>query len=126
MRPLRYSINVTLDGCVDHLHEIIEQSTADLNRLARTQRWCHSVTLLRTMPAIGPITALTILAELGDIDRFGGRAAVSNYAGLVPVQRDSNEKHHRGGITHRGPSHLRGILMEAACSDVVATTRPAH
>jgi hypothetical protein len=67
-----------------------------------------------TMPGVGLITALTILAELGDIDRFRGRDAVANYAGLVPVVRSSNEKHWSGGITHRGPRHLRAALVEAA------------
>jgi len=99
---------------MDQLHERIEQSTAALTHLARSQRWCKPVALLRTMPGVGLITALTILAELGDITRFKSRAAVSNYAGLVPVTRDSNEKHFGGGITHRGSSHLRGVLSEAA------------
>ena len=99
---------------IDQLQETIDQSTAALTQQARSQRWCKSVALLRTMPGIGPITSLMILAELGDLNRFKGRAAVSNYAGLVPVVRDSNSKHYSGGITHRGSSHLRGALMEAA------------
>jgi transposase len=99
---------------IDQLQETIKQSTASLNQLARSQRWCKPAALLRTMPGIGPITALTILAELGDITRFKSRASVSNFAGLVPVMRDSNDKHYHGGITHRGPAHLRSVLVEAA------------
>jgi transposase len=99
---------------IDQLQGTLEQSTADLMRLSRSQRWCKPVALLRTMPGVGPITSLTILAELGEIGRFKSRAAVSNYAGLVPVVRDSNQKHYSGGITRRGPTHLRGVLIEAA------------
>jgi transposase len=99
---------------IDQLHETIEQSTASLNQLARSQRWCKPVALLRTMPGLGPITSLTILAELGDVTRFKSRASVSNFAGLVPVVRDSNGKHFAGGITRRGPAHLRAALVEAA------------
>jgi transposase len=99
---------------IDQLRQTIAQSTAALNQLARSQRWCHQAALLRTMPGVGLITSLTLLAELGDIHRFKSRAAVSNFAGLVPVLRDSNDKHYGGGITHRGPTHLRGALVEAA------------
>ena len=103
---------------IDQLHETIEQSTAALTQQARGQRWCKPAALLRTMPGVGPITSLVILAELGDLTRFRSRASVSNYVGLVPVVRDSNNKHYSGGITHRGSSHLRGALTEAAWTAV--------
>jgi transposase len=99
---------------VDQLEETIEKSNKALGQLARSQRWCKPSALLRTMPGVGPITSLTILAELGDIGRFKSRASVSNFAGMVPVVRNSNEKHYSGGITHRGPTHLRAALVEAA------------
>jgi transposase len=99
---------------IDALDEVIDQSTASLRTLARSQRWCKDEALLRTMPGVGLITALTILAELGDVGRFRSRAAVSNYAGLVPVVRNSDTKHFGGGITRRGPAALRGALAEAA------------
>jgi transposase len=70
------------------------------------------------MPGIGLITAMTILAELGDLDRFHSRAAVANYVGLVPVCRSSNDKRYSGGITHRGSKHLRAMLTEAAWAAV--------
>lgn len=101
-------------GLVDELDGSLKESERDLRGQAKRERWCKSVALLETMPGVGLITALTILAELGDIDRFHGRDAVANYAGLVPVVRSSNEKHWSGGITHRGPQHLRAVLVESA------------
>jgi len=113
---------------IDELERVIDQSTASLRTLARSQRWCKREALLRTMPGIGLITAMTILAELGDVERFKSRAAVSNYAGLVPVVRDSNAKPLRrrdhaprsggaargaggGGMGKRGPgAAVRGHL----------------
>lgn len=99
---------------LDQLTQTIEESTKALNQLSRSQRWCKQVALLKTMPGVGPITSLTILAELGDLSRFRSRAAVSNFAGLVPTIRNSNEKHYAGHITRRGPTHLRAALVEAA------------
>jgi transposase len=99
---------------LDHLEERISESNRDLREVMRSPRWAKPAALLQTMPGIGVITALTILAELGDLKRFKSRAAVANYAGLVPVVRDSNNKHYSGGVTHRGSAHLRGVLTEAA------------
>ena len=99
---------------VDQLQETIKASTAQLKALARQERWCASAARLQTMPGVGLITSLTILAELGEISRFKSRAAVSNFAGLVPVVRNSNETQYSGGITHRGPTHLRAVLVESA------------
>jgi transposase len=103
---------------IDQLEETVEQSTKALVKLSRTPRWSKPAALLRTMPGIGPITSLVILAELGDVNRFKSRAAVSNYAGLVPVVRNSNDKRYSGGITRRGSGHLRGAMVEAAWTSV--------
>ena len=99
---------------LDQFDALIRASAGSLRELARRPRWAKPAALLQTMPGIGLITALTILAELGDLGRFRSRAAVANYAGLVPVVRDSDSKCYRGGITHRGSSHLRSMLTEAA------------
>ncbi len=110
-----------LDRYLDMMDEIdrtIAASTASLRELMRRPRWAKPAALLQTMPGIGLITAMTILAELGNLDRFRSRAAVANYAGLVPVCRSSNDKHYSGGITHRGSKHLRAMLAEAAWTAV--------
>lgn len=99
---------------IDQLKETIEQSNQSLRQLAGRQRWCKPAALLQTMPGVGLITSLMILAELGDINRFRSRAAVSNFAGFVPVMRDSNDKRFSGHVTRRGPAHLRAVLVEAA------------
>ena len=99
---------------MDQIHQAVDESTASLRELMRRPRWSKAAALLMTMPGIGLITALTILAELVNLNRFRSRAAVANYAGLVPVVRDSNQKHYSGGISHRGSNHLRAVLGEAA------------
>jgi transposase len=99
---------------IDQFKETIEESNKSLRELSGRQRWCKPAALLQTMPGIGLITSLTVLAELGDINRFKSRASVSNFVGFVPVMRNSNEKQFSGHITRRGPSHLRAVLIEAA------------
>ena len=51
---------------MDHIETIIGESTQSLKELARRPRWSKPAALLQTMPGIGLITALMILAELGD------------------------------------------------------------
>jgi len=99
---------------MDHLDQAVTDSTTDLRQLSRHPRWAKRTALLTTMPGVGLLTALMILAELGNLKRFASRAAVANYAGLIPIIRDSNEKHFSGGISRRGPKHLRAMLVEAA------------
>lgn len=103
-----------LMGLIDTLDHVLADSARSLKALAGAPRWQDEATRLQTIPGIGLVTSLTILAELGDWTRFKSRAAVANYSGLVPVVRDSNDKQYRGGITHRGSNHLRAVLTEAA------------
>lgn len=115
--PLDEAGRIILDRYLQAMHQVdslVQESTLSLKDLSRQPRWGKSSALLQTMPGIGLITAMTILAELGNIQRFACRAAVANYAGLTPIIRDSNEKHFAGGISHRGSTHLRAVLVEAA------------
>jgi transposase len=76
-----------------------------------------AVKILDSMPGVGPRTAETIAAHLGDAARFKTSGQVSAYAGLVPKQFQSGELDRRGRITRRGPAILRKLLVECAwCS----------
>jgi transposase len=110
---------------LDAIEQAVRASTRELRELScdDVARWRRPLALLCTMPGVGLIHGLTILAELGDVDRFRSRAAVSNWAGLVPVVRDSNHKRFAGHITRRGSAHLRATMTEAAWSAVRAGPR---
>jgi len=100
---------------IEKLDALLNESQRQLRELARADRWRASVELLLSMPGVGLITALMVLAELGDIDRFTCRGAVSNYAALVPAVRESNGKRSGSGRLARGGNrHLRHVLVEAA------------
>jgi transposase len=60
------------------------------------------------------ITAMTVMAELGDITRFNSPRQLMKYLGLVPSEYSSGSKTRRGGITKTGNGHVRRVLMEAA------------
>jgi transposase len=70
--------------------------------------------LHENLEGVGPQTALTIVCELGDVNRFTSTRAVASYVGLAPRVANSADKAHHGKITKRGNSELRWILSEWA------------
>lgn len=83
-------------------------------KIEKTAREMPQAKLLQTMPGIGPITALTVIAEVGDFSRFPKAEKLASFAGLVPRQRSSGEKIRLGPITHYGSRYLRSAMVEAA------------
>jgi transposase len=71
-------------------------------------------TSLLTVPGIGPITAMAILAETGDLNRFNNPDEFASYLGLVPGEQSSGETVYSISIQSRCNRHLRPLLIEAA------------
>jgi transposase len=67
---------------------------------------------------IGPVLALTIRAEVGDIARFRRGAELASYAGLVPRVDASASRYRTGPITREGSPWLRWAFVEAAIHGV--------
>lgn len=74
-----------------------------------------------TIPGASYYTALTIYAELGEIDRFDGDKEVVSYVGLNPVIRESPDSRIEGSISKRGSSRVRWLLVQAAHTAVHAS-----
>ncbi|UCE36708.1 MAG: IS110 family transposase [Thermoplasmata archaeon] len=71
------------------------------------------VRLLSTIPGIGVYSALIILSEIGDINRFSSEEKLYSYAGMIPRVHQSGDSSYQGRITKEGSKHLRWILVEA-------------
>ena len=69
---------------------------------------------LQTVPGVGPLVALTVLAVFSDVRRFPTAKHAASYAGLVASSYDSGDRVQHGRITRRGSSELRSMLCEAA------------
>ncbi len=70
--------------------------------------------LRETIPGVGPRTAETVVAYLGDPHRFRSGKQGSAYGGRVPRQYPSGESNRRGRSTRRGPALLLQLLVECA------------
>lgn len=105
---------------VDQMDAAILEQTRALEKMAAEDaraRW------LQTVPGIGAYAAMVILAEVGEIERFGTKRALASYAGLTPSVRESAGKRRRGGIGHHGSGTLRWIMLQVA--QVAARHSPA-
>ncbi len=66
------------------------------------------------MRGVALLTAITFVAEIGDIRRFESPRQVMAYLGLVPSERSTGDKVRRGGITKAGNASARRVLIEGA------------
>lgn len=96
---------------IDSVNREIEAMEKDIKNTVVQN---NSLTLLKTIPGVGDITALTILSEVGDINRFSDPKKLHSYAGLVPKVHSSGESSRYGSITKEGSRFLRYIMIETA------------
>ena len=85
-----------------------------IEELAQAKRYNERVRMLCCLKGIGVHTALSLLVEVGDFNRFPAAKNFSHYLGLVPGENSSSTSTHRLGITKSGNNHLRWLLVEAA------------
>ncbi len=72
------------------------------------------VTMLRSIPGLGPILAVVVALEIDDITRFGAAPKLAAYAGLVPSTYASGGKVFHGHLLHMSNKWLRWAFIEAA------------
>jgi transposase len=105
-----------------HLLEVVQEEAqaADATLVARAAD-DPIAGALDALVGIGPVLALTIRAEVGDITRFRRGPELACYAGLVP-RVDASADHYRSGrITRQGSPWLRWALVEAAIHAIKRT-----
>jgi transposase len=106
----------------DYLHEVEHEQ----DRIARLEKAIDDsietmpekmrevVDALQSLRGIAKISAVTIMAELGEVSRFETPRQLMGYSGAVSSEYSSGESTRRGGITKTGNAHLRRIVVEAA------------
>jgi transposase len=72
------------------------------------------VDALQALRGVAAITAIGLVAEIGDLARFSHPRKLMGYLGLVPSEHSSGERTSRGSITKTGNAHARRLLTEAA------------
>ena len=72
------------------------------------------IAALQALRGVAQVSAATIVAEQGQVSRFGRPSQLMSYSGTVASEYSSGTRRRRGGITKTGNAHLRRIVIEAA------------
>lgn len=101
--------------------ESVDLATARVARLTkqmseRSATWEKAplVTALQALRGVEMVTAVTLVAEIGDFRRFASPSELMSFVGLVPSEHSSGGSRRLGRITRTGNTHVRRILIEAA------------
>jgi transposase len=94
--------------------ERINRLEAALHQCAQNSAQLALIRALQAFRGIGFLSAVTLVAETGDLRRFRTAPQFMAYAGMVPAESSSGGKQQRGSITKAGNSLLRHVLGEAA------------
>lgn len=111
MRPAAQRVILSNLTLIDHLEHQIQALVADLTLSADLE---ENVKLLVTIPGVGWLTAMILLAEIGDIRRFNSPKSLCHWAGLTPRVRMSDAVVRHGRITKQGSPYLRAAMTRVA------------
>ena len=106
---------------LDDLRDAIGATEARVDRLtaavaaqATSGPFADLIGALTSLRGVGVVTAVTLVAELGDPGRFDSPRQLMAFAGLVPSEHSSGGREQRGRITKTGNAHVRAVVVEAA------------
>jgi len=109
---------------IDYVHEV-EHAAARIQRLEQAidvavetvpPKMRAVIEALQALRGVAQVSAVTIVAELGQISRFARARQLMGYSGAVSREHSSGARIRRGAISKAGNSHLRRIVIEAAWS----------
>ncbi len=99
---------------VQALRTLLLKTERKLRELMWSPAFKQKSELLRTVPGIGPLTAMLFLLEVGDVSRFKSFDALNNFIGFCPDSESSGEHERYIGISRRRHNALRSALVESA------------
>ena len=93
----------------------LTESIRELDQqLAEYERTDERAARLQTIPKVGRIASLTLLAAVDDVKRFPSSRKLAGYSGLAPTVRSSGDRTEYGPISREGRSELRAVWVQIA------------
>jgi len=97
-----------------YIEKQISRIGKEVAKISQKKPWSESMLYLMQLPGFGVITAMTVLAAIGDIQRFATCRHLTSYSGLTPGLEQSGTKKRAKGITKEGRKELRWAMVEVA------------
>lgn len=110
------SFRVLVQRLLDHLKELDRQVDELEGQIQAWHRSSEASCKLAQVPGIGPLTASALVASIGDARNFDSGRQLAAWLGLVPRQHSSGGKTNLLGMSKRGDSYLRTLLIHGARS----------
>ena len=99
---------------VEQANERVRRLDEELVSAAEASPHAPVIQALQGLRGVALVTAVSLVAELGDVRRFVTPRQVMGYSGLGPSESSSGGRQRRGHITRTGNTHLRHFLVEGA------------
>jgi transposase len=103
-----------LRQCRETVVRLSKTESALIRSLEDDRLLAERVERLMSIPAIGPITALTWALEVGEVQRFSSIKKVISYCGLCGAEKSSGNTVQRTPLSKQRNKHLQTTLIEAA------------
>ncbi|MHA6922463.1 IS110 family RNA-guided transposase [Ralstonia pseudosolanacearum] len=117
------SFRLLIQRLMAHLQELDRQVRELEAQIQAWHRSNESSRKLASVPGIGPVTASALAASIGDAKCFKNGRQLAAWLGLVPRQHSSGGKNVLLGISKRGDTYLRTLLIHGARSAILAAQR---
>jgi transposase len=98
----------------EYIEKQISRIGKEVAKMSHQNPWAESMTYLMQLPGFGVITGMTVLAAIGEIQRFDSAKHLASYSGLIPGLEQSGTKYQEKGITKEGRKELRWAMVEVA------------
>jgi transposase len=115
---------LVLDVALRQIAQLDSEIKAVEEEVARRGKSLRGVSRLSQVHGLNLLSAISLLAEIGDIALFDTSKQLVSYAGLATSTRQSGETTRRGGITKRGRKRLRTVCIQAVLAMVNRTETP--
>jgi transposase len=107
-------LRASLHELADEIGQLEQRIAAIEHQLTALARQLPDVARLMTIPGIGIITATALFAFIGSVERFPSARHLASYLGLTPREYSSGSRRRLGGISKRGDTYLRTMLIHGA------------
>jgi transposase len=92
----------------------VARLTALMGEAVATWDKAPLVKALQALRGVDMVSAVTLVAEIGDFGRFAKAGDLMAFVGLVPSEDSTGESRRQGRITRTGNGHVRRIVVESA------------